>query len=88
MLMMMNPHLDACWFDYSRFNKIDKPEFINMLDLLAIEANVQAQWIELKQLGFIRWAASVGGLKLGIPTAKRLWHMLYVKAEHNLISYC
>lgn len=63
---------DSARRDYRRFNSATNAGFSNLMMALATSPIVQEKWRSATNLKFIQWASCVGGLGLGLATARYL----------------
>ena len=64
--------IDAGFRDYTRYVPILRAGYEVLMQSLAQSPLVQSKWRELSQIGFWGWASSIGGLGLGVASAKVL----------------
>lgn len=63
---------DSAVRDYRRYNSATDSGFSSLIGALAASPVVQEEWLLLTNLKFIQWASCVGGLGLGLATARYL----------------
>lgn len=63
--------------DYRRFHSVTDEAYSEIVSCLVTSSKVQENWRNMTYWNFVQWASCVGGLSLGLATAKFLYNKLH-----------